>query len=47
MRRIPTGWRLRFDGRTTDGWRGYKMVYFCRNYSKVLGVSHRKGFWMG
>lgn len=26
---------------------GKAWVYFCRRCSKVLGVSHRKGFWMG
>lgn len=26
---------------------GRRFVYFCANCRKVLGVSHRKGFWMG
>jgi hypothetical protein len=26
---------------------GKRYVYFCPSCSKVLGVSHRKGFWMG
>jgi hypothetical protein len=26
---------------------GVRFIYFCRNCKKVLGVSHRKGFWMG
>ncbi len=26
---------------------GRRYVYFCPNCRKVLGVSHRKGFWMG
>jgi len=26
---------------------GVKFVYFCFNCNKVLGISHRKGFWMG
>jgi hypothetical protein len=26
---------------------GRRYVYFCTNCRKVLGVSHRKGFWMG
>jgi hypothetical protein len=26
---------------------GKRYVYFCSECSKVLGVSHRKGFWMG
>ncbi len=26
---------------------GRRHVYFCPTCRKVLGVSHRKGFWMG
>jgi uncharacterized protein with PIN domain len=26
---------------------GKRYIYFCPNCQKVLGVSHRKGFWMG
>ncbi|MBE0534767.1 MAG: hypothetical protein IH624_03795 [Phycisphaerae bacterium] len=26
---------------------GRRYVYFCPKCRKVLGVSHRKGFWMG
>jgi hypothetical protein len=26
---------------------GRRYVYFCGHCKKVLGVSHRKGFWMG
>ncbi len=26
---------------------GRRYVYFCPHCSKILGVSHRKGFWMG
>lgn len=26
---------------------GKRYVYFCPDCRKVLGVSHRKGFWMG
>jgi len=26
---------------------GKRYIYFCPTCSKVLGVSHRKGFWMG
>jgi uncharacterized protein with PIN domain len=26
---------------------GKRYVYFCSNCRKVLGISHRKGFWMG
>lgn len=26
---------------------GKRYIYFCPGCKKVLGVSHRKGFWMG
>lgn len=26
---------------------GRRYVYFCQACKKILGVSHRKGFWMG
>ena len=26
---------------------GKLFIYFCPSCRKVLGVSHRKGFWMG
>jgi len=26
---------------------GVRFLYFCSGCKKVLGVSHRKGFWMG
>ena len=26
---------------------GRRYVYFCSHCHKVLGISHRKGFWMG
>lgn len=26
---------------------GVRFLYFCSHCRKVLGVSHRKGFWMG
>lgn len=26
---------------------GKRHIYFCPHCKKVLGVSHRKGFWMG
>jgi Zn-finger nucleic acid-binding protein len=26
---------------------GVRYLYFCPHCRKVLGVSHRKGFWMG
>ncbi|MCF8261832.1 MAG: hypothetical protein K9J12_13720 [Melioribacteraceae bacterium] len=26
---------------------GRRYIYFCSKCKKVLGVTHRKGFWMG
>lgn len=26
---------------------GRRYMYFCPHCRKVLGISHRKGFWMG
>jgi uncharacterized protein with PIN domain len=26
---------------------GVRYLYFCNDCRKVLGISHRKGFWMG
>lgn len=26
---------------------GVRYLYFCAACRKVLGISHRKGFWMG
>jgi uncharacterized protein with PIN domain len=26
---------------------GRRYIYFCPHCRKVLGLSHRKGFWMG
>jgi len=26
---------------------GVRYLYFCCDCRKVLGISHRKGFWMG
>jgi len=26
---------------------GKRYIYFCPECRKVLGLSHRKGFWMG
>jgi len=26
---------------------GVRFVYYCTDCRKVLGISHRKGFWMG
>ena len=33
--------------RALGGGFGRRFVYFCAGCKKVLGVSHRKGFWMG
>lgn len=30
-----------------SGFLGKRFIYFCPECRKVLGVSHRKGFWMG
>jgi len=29
------------------GFLGKRYIYFCPNCRSILGVSHRKGFWMG
>ena len=26
---------------------GARYIYFCSSCRKIVGVSHRKGFWMG
>ena len=26
---------------------GVRFIYFCSQCRKALGISHRKGFWMG
>ena len=31
----------------TSGLLGKRYIYFCPECKSVLGVSHRKGFWMG
>ena len=33
--------------RDLGGMFGKRYVYFCSQCRSVLGVSHRKGFWMG
>jgi hypothetical protein len=33
--------------RQTRAFFGKRYVYYCSNCLKVLGLSHRKGFWMG
>lgn len=29
------------------GFLGRRYVYFCSNCRNVIGISHRKGLWMG
>ncbi len=33
--------------RAVESLLGKRYVYFCSECKKVLGISHRKGFWMG
>ncbi|MFC1493354.1 hypothetical protein ACFL6O_05280 [candidate division KSB1 bacterium] len=33
--------------RQLAGFLGKRYIYFCSRCKKVLGISHRKGFWMG
>ncbi len=33
--------------RELSGVLGKRFLYFCSECRKCLGVSHRKGFWMG
>ena len=33
--------------RELAGMLGKRYIYFCPQCRSVLGVSHRKGFWMG
>jgi uncharacterized protein with PIN domain len=33
--------------RRVESMLGVRFVYYCTACRKVLGVSHRKGFWMG
>ncbi|MBN2092907.1 hypothetical protein JW964_25015 [candidate division KSB1 bacterium] len=33
--------------RELESFLGKRYIYFCPACRKVLGVSHRKGFWMG
>ena len=39
---LRTVWVRRLDSEF-----GNRYIYFCPNCRKALGVSHRKGFWMG
>ena len=38
---------VRLQFRAISGLLGKRYIYFCALCKKVLGVSHRKGFWMG
>tara|TARA_A100001037_G_C14889775_1_gene517839 strand:- start:201 stop:398 length:198 start_codon:yes stop_codon:yes gene_type:complete len=33
--------------REISGFLGKRYIYFCQHCRKVLGVTQRKGFWMG
>ena len=33
--------------RRVEAFLGVRYLYFCSHCRKVLGLSHRKGFWMG
>jgi hypothetical protein len=33
--------------RQLESFLGKRYIYFCTSCRAVLGVSHRKGFWMG
>ncbi|RPH92020.1 MAG: hypothetical protein EHM72_18045 [Calditrichaeota bacterium] len=33
--------------RQLESFLGKRYIYFCPHCRSVLGVSHRKGFWMG
>ena len=35
------------NGRKIKSTFGVRYIYFCKHCKKVLGISHRKGFWMG
>jgi hypothetical protein len=37
------GWQLMFDGRTTDGWRGYRMDSVPSGWKVVDGTLSRVG----
>ncbi len=39
---LPKVWMQELEGIL-----GKRYLYFCPNCRKVLGVTHRKGFWMG
>jgi predicted RNA-binding Zn-ribbon protein involved in translation (DUF1610 family) len=38
---------MRIWCRPLESFFGKRYIYFCPECRKVLGVSHRKGFWMG
>lgn len=33
--------------RRVQSFLGVRFIYYCGHCRKVLGLSHRKGFWMG
>ncbi|WP_444996257.1 hypothetical protein [Aliikangiella sp. IMCC44359] len=33
--------------RKIESFLGKRYIYFCSTCKKTLGISHRKGFWMG
>ena len=35
------------DFQQIRGYMGKRYIYFCPHCRSVLGVTHRKGFWMG
>jgi hypothetical protein len=38
---------LEIAARRVESTLGVRFIYYCCSCRKVLGVSHRKGFWMG
>lgn len=37
----------RLLARKVESFLGVRYLYFCEKCHKTLGVTHRKGFWMG
>ena len=35
------------SARKVESLLGVRFLYYCPKCRKVLGISHRKGFWMG
>ena len=38
---------IRLNSREVKSQFGVRFIYYCGECQKVIGVSHRKGFWMG